>query len=74
MGLRAITIHLLCEQVVGRGLRRTSYDVNPDTGMFEPEHVNIFGVPVTFLPHEGRKDGPPPPQDLGSHRPRSLSG
>ena len=62
MGLRAFTSQLLCEQVVGRGLRRTSYDVNPETGLFEPEHVNVFGVPFTFLPHEGRGDnGPPPP-------------
>lgn len=31
MGLRAFSSQLLCEQVVGRGLRRTSYDVNPET-------------------------------------------
>jgi type III restriction enzyme len=61
MGLRAFTSQLLCEQVVGRGLRRTSYEVNPATGLFEPEYVNIFGVPFTFLPHEGAEDGPPPP-------------
>ena len=65
MGLRAFTSQLLCEQVVGRGLRRTSYDVNPDTGLFEPEYVNVFGVPFTFLPHEGEGIGPeggvPPP-------------
>ncbi|MDE0123386.1 MAG: DEAD/DEAH box helicase family protein [Bryobacterales bacterium] len=61
MGLRAFTSQLLCEQVVGRGLRRTSYDVNPSTGLFESEHVNVFGVPFTFLPHEGRENGPPPP-------------
>ncbi|MBI1807714.1 MAG: DEAD/DEAH box helicase family protein [Ignavibacteria bacterium] len=51
MGLRAFTSQLLCEQVVGRGLRRTSYEVGAD-GLFEPEYVNIFGVPFTFLPHE----------------------
>ena len=61
MGLRAFSSQLLCEQVVGRGLRRTSYEVNPDTGLFEAEYVNIFGVPFTFLPHEGGEDGPPPP-------------
>jgi len=61
MGLRAFTSQLLCEQVVGRGLRRTSYEVNSKTGLFEPEYVNIFGVPFTFLPHEGGEDGPPPP-------------
>ena len=69
MGLRAFTSQLLCEQVVGRGLRRTTYEVkktiDPDTGetvdLFEPEYVNIFGIPFTFLPHEGGEDGPPPP-------------
>ncbi|HEO71850.1 MAG TPA: type III restriction endonuclease subunit R, partial [Candidatus Hydrogenedentes bacterium] len=61
MGLRAFSSQLLCEQVVGRGLRRTSYEVDPETGLFEAEYVNIFGVPFTFLPHEGGEDGPPPP-------------
>lgn len=70
MGLRAFSSQLLCEQVVGRGLRRTSYDTfttfaDPDTGMEEkvltPEYVNIFGIPFTFLPHEGDDDGPLPP-------------
>jgi type III restriction enzyme len=61
MGLRAFTSQLLCEQVVGRGLRRTAYEVNAETGLFEPEYVNIFGVPFTFLPHEGGEGGPPPP-------------
>jgi len=60
MGLRAFTSQLLCEQVVGRGLRRTSYEAGED-GLFKPEYVNIFGVPFTFLPHEGEDDGPPPP-------------
>src|SRR5260370_9311813 len=61
MGLRAFTSQLLCEQVVGRGLRRTSYDVDPATGLFLPEYVNIFGVPFTFMPHEGDEDSLPPP-------------
>lgn len=68
MGLRSFASQLLCEQVVGRGLRRTSYEVNEKTGLFEPEYVNVFGVPFTFLPHEGVgvgeagvTDGTPPP-------------
>jgi type III restriction enzyme len=69
MGLRAFSSQLLCEQVVGRGLRRTSYEAkklpHPITGeeveLFDPEYVNIFGVPFTFLPHEGGGDGPLPP-------------
>lgn len=60
MGLRAFTSQLLCEQVVGRGLRRTSYELN-DQGRFDPEYVNIFGVPFTFLPHEDGGTTPPPP-------------
>ena len=63
MGLRAFTSQLLCEQVVGRGLRRTAYEAAPDTGLFEPEYVNVFGVPFTFLPHEGGENGPPPPPE-----------
>ena len=62
MGLRAFSSQLLCEQVVGRGLRRTSYEVDEVTGLYEPEYVNVFGVPFTFLPHEGG-DGPPPRPD-----------
>ncbi len=62
MGLRAFSSQLLCEQVVGRGLRRTSYEVDPVSGLFAPEYVNIFGVPFTFLPHEsGDPDVLPPP-------------
>lgn len=60
MGLRAFSSQLLCEQVIGRGLRRVSYDVGDD-GLFEAEYVNIFGVPFTFLPHEGGDGTPPPP-------------
>ena len=61
MGLRAFTSQLLCEQVVGRGLRRTSYELDPVTGMFEPDYVNIFGVPFTFLPHESDESVAPKP-------------
>lgn len=68
MGLRAFTSQLLCEQVVGRGLRRTSYEVDEATGLFRPEYVNIFGVPFTFLPHEGSADAPPPPPATGKTR------
>ncbi len=68
MGLRAFTSQLLCEQVVGRGLRRTSYEVDP---IFAAEYVNIFGVPFTFMPHEGGEDDlpPPPPQPTARIQP-----
>lgn len=72
MGLRAFTSQLLCEQVVGRGLRRTSYETDSKTGFFQPEYVNIFGVPFTFLPHEGGGDQPPPPPPAPKTRIEAL--
>lgn len=60
LGLRAFSSQLLCEQVVGRGLRRTSYDLEDGSDMFKPEYVNIFGIPFTFLPHESDESGTPP--------------
>ena len=71
MGLRAFTSQLLCEQVVGRGLRRTSYETESD-GRFQAEYVNIFGVPFTFLPHEGGGDQPPPPPPAPKTRVEAL--
>lgn len=59
LGVRAFTSQLLCEQVVGRGLRRISYDVDPETGLLQPEYVTVFGVPFTFLPVEQSESGPP---------------
>ncbi|MEN6470940.1 MAG: DEAD/DEAH box helicase family protein [Clostridiaceae bacterium] len=61
LGLRAFSSQLLCEQVVGRGLRRTSYDLEEGSDMFTPEYVNIFGIPFTFLPHESDENGIPKP-------------
>lgn len=62
MGLRAFTSQLLCEQVIGRGLRRQSYEPDPETGLLPEEHVNVMGVPFSFLPHEGSTADPPRPQ------------
>jgi type III restriction enzyme len=59
MGLRAFSSQLLCEQVVGRGLRRRSYEVDPETGLMTPEYVNVFGIPFTFLPHETHEGSAP---------------
>jgi type III restriction enzyme len=61
MGLRAFTSQLLCEQVVGRGLRRASYDDLDERGFFKPEYVNVFGVPFRFLPAEGQDGNTPTP-------------
>ena len=70
MGLRAFTSQLLCEQVIGRGLRRVGYDTErvlcPDgieRDLFKPEFVNVFGVPLSvFQDISGEGDPPPPPK------------
>ena len=62
MGLRAFTSQLLCEQVIGRGLRRVSYDKD-ENGHFLPEYVNVFGVPLSIFQDVGEGgDTPPPPK------------
>ncbi len=53
LGIRAFGTQLLCEQVVGRALRRASYDATPED-MFEPEYAEIYGVPFSFLSVSGK--------------------
>ena len=60
MGLRAFTSQLLCEQVIGRGLRRVSYETD-ENGLFLPEYVNVFGVPLSIFQDVGEGGDPPPP-------------
>ncbi|MFC1782013.1 BPTD_3080 family restriction endonuclease [Planctomycetota bacterium] len=61
LGVRAFSTQLLCEQVVGRGLRRMSYPT--DVERFEPEYAEVYGVPFSFIPCAGSssKIKPPPP-------------
>lgn len=47
LGVRAFGTQLLCEQVVGRGLRRYSYDLN-DQGLFNVEYADVMGIPFDF--------------------------
>lgn len=62
LGLRAFTSQLLCEQVIGRGLRRVSYETD-ESGLFVPEYVNIFGVPLSvFVDVPDGGEAPPPPK------------
>lgn len=62
MGLRAFTSQLLCEQVIGRGLRRVSYELD-ENGLFVPEYVNVFGVPLSIFQDVGMGgEAPPPPK------------
>ncbi len=59
MGLRAFTSQLLCEQVIGRGLRRVTHDVD-ESGLFRPEYVNVFGVPLSIFQEVGADTGEVP--------------
>jgi type III restriction enzyme len=52
LGIRPFRSQLLCEQVVGRGLRRRSYAVNEQTGHLEPEYAEVYGVPFAFIPSD----------------------
>ena len=59
LGVRAFGTQLLCEQVVGRGLRRMSYAVN-EKGRFNPEYAEVYGVPFSFIPCSGTTTDPKP--------------
>jgi type III restriction enzyme len=48
LGVRAFGTQLLCEQVIGRALRRQSYDLNEDTGLFNVEYADVLGIPFDF--------------------------
>jgi type III restriction enzyme len=78
LGLRAFTSQLLCEQVIGRGLRRVSHDLElvpgPDGELREllrPEYVNVFGVPLSIF-QDVDDGGEPPPPPRPTHSVESL--
>lgn len=78
LGLRAFTSQLLCEQVIGRGLRRVGYDtervIGPDgveRDLFRPEYVNVFGVPLSIFQDVGA-EGEAPPAPRAAHQIESL--
>ena len=56
IGVRAFGTQLLCEQVVGRALRRQSYELNEDN-LFDVEYADVLGIPFDFT----ASDKPPPP-------------
>jgi type III restriction enzyme len=47
LGVRAFGTQLLCEQVIGRALRRQSYDLN-DKDRFDAEYADVLGIPFDF--------------------------
>ena len=59
LGVRAFGTQLLCEQVVGRGLRRMSYAADAK-GHFSPEYAEVYGVPFSFIPCSGATTDPKP--------------
>ena len=70
LGLRAFGTQLLCEQVVGRGLRRMSYasapqnvtvgDATFEIDAFPAEYAEVYGVPFSFIPCSGSNKDPKP--------------
>jgi type III restriction enzyme len=68
LGVRAFSTQLLCEQVVGRALRRVDYEPD-ENGLFRPEYAEVYGVPFSFLRIDGDAQ-PQPPKVV--HRVRAL--
>ncbi len=74
VGFRAFGTQLLCEQVTGRALRRTSYDAFREADdetkakfgdkrrLLEPEYADVVGIPFEFMPGMGNPGPPGPPK------------
>ena len=71
LGLRAFASQLLCEQVVGRGLRRSDYTAD----LTQPEYVDVYGVPFQLLPMAKATGAAPsaPPDYTNVHTMRDRS-
>ncbi|HEV3260502.1 MAG TPA: hypothetical protein VG013_26845 [Gemmataceae bacterium] len=71
LGVRAFGSQLLCEQVVGRGLRRMNYepawDEQEKKHLLMAEYVDVYGIPFSVIPFKGRPTNQPTPED----RPKS---
>lgn len=59
LGIRAFGSQLLCEQVVGRGLRRRSYTPDPKTQLLPEEYVDVYGIPFSVIPFKGKSSKAP---------------
>ncbi|MDP9323976.1 MAG: type III restriction endonuclease subunit R, partial [Acidobacteriota bacterium] len=66
VGLRPFMSQLLCEQVVGRGLRRRTYELGDDDLMTE-EVAKVFGVPFQVVPFKANAKGTPQPRQKRHH-------
>ncbi len=61
VGVRAFGTQLLCEQVVGRALRRVWYEAD-ENGFYAPEYADVLGIPFNFIPAGSVADFTPPKQ------------
>jgi type III restriction enzyme len=66
IGLRPFMSQLLCEQVVGRGLRRASYETG-ENGLLSEETAKVFGVPFEIIPFKANQQGPITPKPKRYH-------
>lgn len=73
LGLRAFGSQLLCEQVVGRGLRRMDYTPDPTTGRLAEEYVDVYGIPFSVIPFKGREAEKKAPEDKPKNHVVALS-
>lgn len=72
LGLRAFGSQLLCEQVVGRGLRRMDYTPDKD-GLLTEEYVDVYGVPFSLIPFKGRETGATATEDRPKNHVKALT-
>ena len=63
LGVRAFGTQLLCEQVIGRSLRRQSYHLNED-GVFNVEYADVLGIPFDFTARPVVAPPQPPPETI----------
>lgn len=71
LGIRAFGSQLLCEQVVGRGLRRLDYKPDSD-GLLAEEYVDVYGIPFSVIPFKGRSTQEKSPEDKPKNHVRAL--
>ncbi|QPM91426.1 BPTD_3080 family restriction endonuclease [Pseudooceanicola algae] len=64
LGLRAFGTQLICEQVIGRALRRLSYDIDPDTKLFRTEYADIMGIDGLNFSDKARVAPPQQPRQV----------
>ena len=66
LGVRAFGTQLLCEQVVGRALRRQSYTLNEEN-KFDVEYADVLGIPFNFTANPTVVTPKPPPVTVHVH-------